>query len=482
MRASNLHRSQDTGPLSVPASLHELFEQVLAPVLAILLVNLLFKRAFTPSLESMAPFGLLLVNAEIVGRTLAENPAALLLPFEYEPGRVYWAPTVIVPLYSLFKVLTPFGVYVFTSSLLIVTGYACSWVVFRSRTFCATFGLLIALGTQLSYALTLGNLLALYVLLSYISVNLTCAACLVRTRERASALLLKVGFVLTLVIVAIGNEMWLNYAVPLILGAAFTVAWALRHRAAAVARGARFVAAGAAIVLAAYLSIRLHSVGQYLTPSAEEELVLTYSSVVMIAEDIATNFFTLLYMALSNYLPSFLFFSTSYTVWGEGAIIEQQHGYHPEKLHLVVASHLFLWRFGAGVLAAVFVWLVVRWLRQSWRAVDAHYLILVLLAIGVLTGFSTHLLIKMRPYNSTPMLTYKAMFSVFSFTLLLSYAVMRARGWFTSIVRYRLAIAGFWAVIVIAAITRPMAMNAGLSAVGLTGHGNPISKILTWVR
>jgi hypothetical protein len=482
MGASNVDRPRNNGLSLQPDSPRELLGQVLWPVLGILLANFLFKRAFTPPLASIAPFGLVLVNAEIVGRTLAENPAALLLPFEYEPGRFYWAPTVIVPLYSLYKVFQPFGAYLVTSSLLIVTGYLCSWIVFRSRAFSATFGLLVALGTQLSYALTLGNVLALYVLLSYISVNLTFAACLVQARKRSSALWLKTGFVLTLVGVAVGNEMWLNYAVPLIIGAVFTTIWAWHHRKAEVAGGARFVAAATSIVLAAYLSIRLQAAGQYLTPSAEEELVLAYPSVVMIVEDVVANFFTLLYMTLSNYLPSFLFFSTSYAVWGEAAIIEQQHGYHPEKTHLVVASHLFLWRFGAGVLTVVFVWLAARWLLRSWRSPDPRHLILVLLAIGVLTGFSTHLLIKMRPYNGTPMLTYKAMFSVFSFTLLLSYAVMCAHEWFGNVVRYRAAIVGFWLFIALAAMTRPMAMNAGLAAVGLSGHGDPIKKILKWTR
>jgi len=41
---------------------------------------------------------------------LHHHPLAVLFSPEYEPGRVYWSPTIIIPFYLLYQVLSPFGV------------------------------------------------------------------------------------------------------------------------------------------------------------------------------------------------------------------------------------------------------------------------------------------------------------------------------------------------------------------------------------
>src|SRR5207249_4630306 len=97
--------------------------------------NFLFKFFFTPHLNELGPYSLISTPAifDTLKMVLHNRPLAVLFPLEYEPGRVYWSPTIIIPFYLLYQVLSPFGVYIFTSSLLLVVTYLCSWKLCHSH-------------------------------------------------------------------------------------------------------------------------------------------------------------------------------------------------------------------------------------------------------------------------------------------------------------------------------------------------------------
>lgn len=448
-------------------------------LIGILVLNFLFKFIFTPPLDQMEYCSL--VSNPVIFDTLKEalhhHPFSVLLPLEYQPERVYWAPTIILPFYLLSKIFSPLANYVFVSSLLIVTTYFCSWKILRSLVFSSTLAILLALGTQLSYALTIGNILALYILLAYITLNMTSAIIILQKKfiSKTDCLF----FALTLLICAIGNEMWINYEIPLILSLGFIALWANHHNLHALKKNANLVNLISITILLVYLTIRLFWAKQYLKPGAEEELILTHHSPFLMIDDFITNFFTLLYMSLSNYLPSFLFFSNSSTYVGEAGIIAGQNGYLADKMNLAVASYLLQWRFYAGIFTVPFFMFGWKWFRAAWSdKTNFRALVLFILFIGVITGFATHLLIKMRIYNTTPMLTYKAMFSTFSFTLMIAYVVMIARDHFRNVLIWRRMIVGVWLFILLAAITRPAAMNAGLLAVDCNGYSDPGKQLV----
>src|SRR5216683_730083 len=109
----------DTGALDPQASpeSHSLGNHVLL-VSILLLLNYGFRVAFARSFAS-SPLALI-PNPDIMAtmdRVLWHAPMSLLLPFEYEPHRYYWPPTLIVPIYLLHKIFSPFVVSVLTSSL-----------------------------------------------------------------------------------------------------------------------------------------------------------------------------------------------------------------------------------------------------------------------------------------------------------------------------------------------------------------------------
>jgi len=451
-----------------------------ACLIGILAASLAFKLAFTPR-PLPGAYSLVITPAifDAVASALAHHPGRLLLPMEYEPGRYYWLTTAIFFLYGLYKLLSPLGVYCVLSSILVATIFICSWLLLRSVAASVTIALCTAFGTQFSYALTYGTVLAQYLVLAYAAVNLTIAAKLVSSPNSRR---LQLAYLGSLAWLALSSEMWINYAVAMIVAGVCLCIWQRKHGLNKAGEPARFVTIGTLGVLAAYLAVSLRYAGQYAVPGVEEELVLTYRNPVFLADDVITNFFTLLYTSLSNFLPAFLTGSTSLVYFGEHAIIAGQNGYDLPHTALVGYSHLFMWRFYAGAVVALFFVLTVRWVRHALATPAPWPALLALLSIMVVASFPTHLLIKFRPYMSVPALQYKVIFSVFFQTLLIGCMTERARQWLPRRTAYHAGVGALWAVVILSGLTRPRMLSELLARVGLAGYGDPLGDLLRWLR
>jgi hypothetical protein len=451
-------------------------------LLAILAVHAAFVLAFVPAAPPEAPYSLRMTPeiAESVRRLLSEDWVAFLLPHEYESGRHYWATTVIPLTYLAERYLGGLGSYLLFSSLFAGVSFVLGLAVSRSILFAATLAYMFAFGTQLNYVYTYGNTTALYLVLTYAAVNFTIAALILQ--ERIGGPLASAGFVASLVVLAVSNEMWLNYATAMIAVTAFGLAWAARHREGETLARSGFLFAATVLVLIAYLLVRLRLVHQYLAPGAEEELLVTYEHKILFVEDAVANLFTLLYLTLSNYLPAFVTSSSALTYLDKAAILAEQHGYDQKQQHLIILNHLFLWRFYAGVLATLFLgsagWAVV----AAWRSPSVRPAVIAGLCLMVLAGFSTHLSIKMRPYNIVPALPYKALMSISAFTVLVTYMTTLAWRGFRSPLSRGAVVGGVWASVLLAALTRPAMQARLLSEVGLVGLGDPLGQLLQWLR
>lgn len=452
-----------------------------AYIVILLVASVSFKLAFLPH-SPAAPYSLIMTPAiyESVSHLLPHDWAKLLLPFEYEPGRHYWATTVIYLAYASERYLGPVASYIVLSSLFITVTFFSSLVVTRSFLFSSTLAFLFAFGTQLNYQFTYGNLVAFYIILSYIAINFAIASALIM--GRLSSFLGRLAFVVTLVVVALSNEMWINYATALAVATVFGILWGMRHQRYDIRNESAFLLAATVLVLAAYLSIRMRLVHQYLAPGAEEELLVTYKYKFLIIDDFISNFFTLLYTALTNYLPSFLTSSNSIVYTPPGSIVAEQHGYDQAYSSLVLANHLFMWRFYAGVYVTLFIGLILTVFVRSWRRPSSWEAIFVALALMVLAGFSTHLSIKMRPYNSVPALPYKAIISITALTVLIAFAAAKSSLWFRSVQARFAFISLIWVSAFLAALTRPYMQSRLLAEVGLVGIGDPLGQILNWFQ
>ena len=449
--------------------------------MAILTVYILFTIVFVPS---PAPGrGLLSTNDEIfetATRFLAHDWGAFLLPKEYETGEFLWVTTSIVITTLAEKYLGAFTGYLLLSTAFVITTFVLAWLITRSLCFSATLCFMLAFGTQLNYAYTYGDLIAFYVLLTYVAVNFSICVLLVSGRLRGWKW--SIAFILSLCLAALSTEWWINYATALIAAAGFGIAWGARHGNAVVRTSSTFLLLATIIVLGIYLAVRLQTPGQFLRHGAEEELLITYQYFPLLAEDFIVNFFTLLYVSLTNYLPSFFTSSNSLTYLGASTIIAEQYGYDPAHQQLVLMNHLFLWRFYAGVAATIFLGWTGVWVYRAWKAPSLPALTIAALNLMVIAGFSTHLLIKMRPYNSVPGLPYKATISIAALTVLIAYLTMLCGQRLRSRRFYYGIIACVWGTVSIAAITRPGMQRGLLAEVGLVGLRDPFGQILDWLR
>ncbi len=119
---------------------------------------------------------------------------------------------------------------------------------------------------------------------------------------------------------------------------------------------------------------------------------------------------------------------------------------------------------------------------QLARKKDVRSLILFTLWIAVASGFSTHLLIKMRPYNSTPSLGYKVIFSIFAFTMLFSYFIDTSRKLFKNQRNWHVLLIGVWLLALLSALTRPAAINSSLNLTGLVGYSDPATQLISYLK
>ena len=449
-----------------------------AVIAAIVAAGAAFKLAFAepgPGALTMSP-----AIAETMARIWPGEWWHVLGPYQYEPGRNYWATTVIPFTYWAETAIGGFSSLLLFSSLFVVVSYFAARLVGASLLFASTLAFMFAFGTQLHYVYTYGNLIALFLVLTYVSVNFALAMHIASADKRS--LVARILYVVSLAIVALSSEMWINYATAMIAACGLGWLWARRHGLAKERGASAFLGIATVGVLAAYLAVRMQLVGQYLAPGAEEELLVTYRHGVLFVEDAITNYFTLLYTTLSNYLPAFFTSSNSLTYLGETAIVAEQHGYDAAQQHLTAMNHLFLWRFYAGVAITVFLGFAIRWLVDAWRDPSRRAIVLTLLALMVLAGFSTHLMIKMRPYNTVPALPYKAIISITAWSVLIAYLVQIAWRSIGAAWLRNLVIGGVWASVLLAAFTRPLMQQRLLEMVGLAAYGDPLGRLLQWLQ
>lgn len=473
--------ARDSSPPILPATqMRARWLTHAATVAGLLIVNFAFRFAFARSFPGSAYALILHPDAtETIHRALAHSTFQILLPLQYDPERWLWWPSQIIFVYLLYKILSPFAVSVLLSSIFLIIAYLTVWCLFKCRAASITVAWLWIFGTQLTYLYTIGTAIGLYLILSYILLNFASAYRLVL--GLSDTLWTRFFYLITLVLTALSGEFWLNYGLFLISGSAYLFLWHLRHEGLAPARGSRFVFCSSTMVLVCYLIIRLQVAHQYLRSGVEEELIFTYPTIVFMVEDFVGNFFTFLYASLTNFLPSVLVGSNSLVYFGADSLVREQHGYHNAYSWLVPMNHLFFWRYYAGVVATLFCCVTMRWLHSSWHHAARASTSLLLLSIMILTGFSTHLLIKFRPYNSVPALPYKAIVSILGVSLLIAYLVSVAK-FRCQTGRYRLLVSVVLSVAVIAGFTRPHMLTVLLAQVGLQGFSDPLGDTLQFLR
>ena len=139
------------------------------------------------------------------------------------------------------------------NAALIVSSFVFSWWMFRSNIFSFTLALCMAFGTQFHWIYNCSPIVSLYLFVIYVEANLLCLLKVVQSGTRAW----KAAFLVSLIVVALCHEQWLDYFGFLFLGGIFLWLGAWHWQAAELKRRVAFALLAACAVAVVYLSIQI---------------------------------------------------------------------------------------------------------------------------------------------------------------------------------------------------------------------------------
>lgn len=399
----------------------------------------------------------------------------LLLPIQEFTGA--WAASTMLLTYTLERSLTPGGVWELYNAVAIIVSFAASWMLFRSAVFSFTLAIAMGFGTQFYHAYAVTGGIASYIVAVYHILLLFSAAQVVRG-ARPQGLwhaALAGSFVLNM----LGYEGWLDVVALVVVAAPFLYYGLRQMDLQAEASRALRVAATFIAVGVAYVLIKV-TLGFGQVAGSESDVVLNNSSAWLAVDDLIGNVFTHVYLSASNFLPPVLVGASAGYYEGLPHTIEAQHGYHEPFLYLVAMNQVFFWRYYAGVAVAVLAYAVYR-LALSLRArPSAWTLSLLFFLLMIAVPGATHMLVKFRPMNAMPAMTYHVTIGVLGVSLTLAWLVTTAWRTWTNRPAALAVVVVAWAAIFYGALARPpyLAYMAAQSGLGNQLYPNPM-RVLT---
>jgi hypothetical protein len=348
-----------------------------------------------------------------------------LLPMPELNGGI-WATTGVLGVYALEQLLgSPVRAYYFVTSLVVATGVLASWRVYHSRLLSGLVGLSLALSTHvyISYALSGAVIIPLVmtfaILYSYSQFELF--------RQRSVRWPWRLLFLVSLVLYALSYEGWLDFIVLQWIVYPVLIYLFYRRKDNGRLLTAICVLLVATLAVLLYIVVKLdasystlHRVG------SEADTVFNYAARywLVAVEDVMVNVITLFFTAVITFVPPQLFnFSMSSWYFGDDVIVDLQHGYHATHAQLVAYSHLFLWRFYAGITFALFCIAYGRVLRGLFSNFSPILLSFWIFMTMTIVGSPTHAMTKMRPMHVTPLLGYQVHVAIIGVVFLMCFGL-----------------------------------------------------------
>lgn len=382
-----------------------------------------------------------------------------------------WSTTGLLLVHGLEQfVRKPYHVFYFTNALMVVAAFLLSWAALRSYGFSTTFGLCLALSTHNHHVYCVPGSVIMPLIVTYMLCFLFCQYKLLQPGSRL--VLWSALSTLSLLVYALSYEGWLDCFVYLWLAYPLLIALLLAHgdRRRALLAGASLGAV--TLVAIAYVVVKTR-LGHGQNAGTESDVIFNYHGVdrLVAVEDVISHYFTIFYIAFSNFLPPELFVnSVSHWKLGSEHLIALQNGYHSAYSHLVTYNHVFMWRYYAGFACAVCGLCLWKAVRRAFAAPSIHNVACALFLLMVLVAGPTHILVKWRPMHAVPTLGYHAYLGVVGMALLLSYGVHYAlqnfrRRWLA----YGLT-ATCWLMLGYGALARPAMLSSMNAVVGFTPY------------
>ena len=288
----------------------------------------------------------------------------------------------------------------------------------------------------------------------------------------------RLAFAFSILLNILAYEGWLDVLV--VVWAATPFLYVGLRRMERLADAARLVRAAGVLTAAGVFYIFVKVTWEFgQVAGSESDVLFNYDSLWLMADDLISNLFTHTYLAVSNFLPPMFVGSSSMYLFGPDKLIDAQHGYHDQFLYLVPMHHVFFWRYYAGAAFVMVCFALYKSVTRVWRQPTAWNLALLVFLLMILLPGSTHSMIKYRPMNSMPAMTYHVTVGVIGAGLLISWLVVSAQRRWSPRMAGVLVVA-VWATLFYGALARPvylahMAAQAGL---GNLLYPNPMKALV----
>jgi len=366
-----------------------------------------------------------------------DNPYKLLLPLKPDGphnDRIRWVSSSLIPAVYLAIYIGPYKTHVLIASVLVIVAFCCSYLVLRSPPFSFFFSIMIIINPGLIFTHRYFFAEVMVFMYIYMCLNFFafCKILIAPENKMAPYSLL---FAASLVLLETTSEICLNYVlcITVLCILAFLYYWRSGNIQRTIfLRRISILLSIIFVITAVYLAIRMQYVGEFFKKGHEEELLLTYPSIVEMIECLISNVIVFIFMSLTAFLPPFFSFPNALTLFGREAIIQHYYGAHQTLSEHYFYHNLFLWYQAAGMVFLAYMACVVKTFCRAYKNNSTTYWIVFGFLATIFLGNATYFLIKIRPYLALPILCYKSSVSLFFLTILTSYLVWKAESWFNN--------------------------------------------------
>lgn len=397
----------------------------------------------------------------------------LLLPIKEFDG--YWFFGNILT-HFMSGIISISGVWYLNQAILMVTAFFLSWKVFKSDIFSYTLAICLGFGTHFYNAFQYSSIASLYLLQTLFILLLYLAYEYIR-REKGN-----LGYLYALIPVllftAIFYEGWLDFFSAVWATSIFLFFYFRNKKQNQYIKRLSTVFIIFNLVAALYIYLKFTYVG-FSHSTGESAVVFSYSRSYAwrAVEDMISNYFTQLYMTLTNFFPPA--FVTSNALYQYSDDLQ-------ERSNLILRHYTFFWRYAAGILSTLFFVFFFKVVKRLFKEKPFSALFpLTLFMIMVMVNSPTHTMIQFRPMKSMPVLGYYIHQGILGISLCIAYLfyLFKLKSENKRIVR--LVFIGVVLIILWGSVRRPNYLWHMIKMVGLERQGpfpNPYYTILENIR
>ena len=368
------------------------------------------------------------------------------------------------------------GVWYVYQAVLMLAAFFLSWKVLRSPTFSYVLAICLGFGTHHYHAFQYSGITGFYLLHVLLILLLYFSYAFIRSEGKQRWYV--AGIIPTLLLTSIYYEGWLDFFASVWLITIFLLVYFKHKSLTQYKKSLLTLFAIFNIVFVIYITISM-TYTKFAHDSGESALVVFYGRefIWRAIEDLISNYFTNLYVTLTNFLPPG--FITSNTLYQYSESLA-------EKNPLIFYHYFFYWRYYAGAAVALFFVFLVQVIKKVFQSAPfSSAFPLVIFSLMVAVNGATHTIIQFLPMRAMPVFGYYVQQGVLGFSLLLAYLLHLFMKNAKNKKKAAIVLALVIGVILWSSIRRPNYLWHMIQMVGVDHQGpypNPLNTLIITIR